>query len=209
MKYVPAPVNVEKYMAVVDKSNYSERATYIPIINLPQKYLEAEVEIEKLRKHHNNGINYGGEDAFNYMMGELIDNIYQHSHFKNANIMAQRYEKQGFVDIAIFDDGISIPCCFENHGIHIDNDCAAIEMAIQGKSTKSQERGYGLATTTNLYVNGCNAEFLIVSREGAWYKSKGSERFYNINGIYRFNGTLISIRIPYPLKKVNLYDYIS
>ncbi|KXS42317.1 MAG: hypothetical protein AWU58_1499 [Methanohalophilus sp. T328-1] len=209
MEYVSAPYNVEKYISIVDKKEYSENATYVPPIYLPQKYSEAEEVIEILRKHHNNGIDYGGQDAFNYMIGELIDNIYQHSQFENASIMAQRYEKLGFVEITIYDDGLSIPFCFEKHDISIHNDCQAIEEAIKGRSTKSDERGYGLATTTNLYVNGCNAQFFIVSRNGAWHKSKIDETFYNTEGLYTFSGTLVSLRIPYPINKVNIYDYIA
>lgn len=210
MRYVPPPVHVENYISIIENGHHHKSSSYLPIHSLSFNRSETNNDIDQLCKHHNNGIEYGGESAFRFMITELIDNIYQHSHFNFAAFMAQRYTTKGFVEITIMDDGMSIPCSFESHGTYYNNDCDAITAAIKGKTTKKDEkRGYGLPDTTNLYINGCGAEFLLISRNGAWYKDGKDERLYNTEGLYSFNGTLISVRIPCPINRVEIYNYIS
>ena len=49
-----------------------------------------------------------------YILSELGgSNIEEHSQYTLATIMAQFYEKKGFIDIGIFDNGITIPRKFE------------------------------------------------------------------------------------------------
>ena len=210
MKYISPLPNVQNYISTVMEKSYSEGATYMPIINLPQDKNQANKIIDILQNLHNNGKDYGGRDAFTYLIAELIDNIYQHSEFSNASVMAQRYGKGGFVEIAIFDDGISIPTCFEKGGHRFSYDCYAIVDALNGKSTKHDvERGYGLRSLVNLYIEGIGGELLLVSRNGAVYKKKSEEKCYNTEGTYELSGTLVSIRIQYPAPVVDIYDYIE
>jgi hypothetical protein len=203
--------NVTNYISVLMGTNYGV-STYIPITYLPKEQKEAVRVINQLQKWHNNGVYYGGINAFNFLIGELIDNIYQHSEFTNASIMAQRYEKKGFSEISIFDDGVSIPTCFERHGLYSSHDSIAIQKAVNGLSTKDQTRGYGLTSSINLYVNGVGGSLLLISRNGAIYiKGDGHNdgNLYNLSGKYGLKGTLITFRIPYPVQEVNIYDYIS
>ena len=212
MKCIDPPQNVRYYMSLIASKHIYEGSSYIPYLELPHDHSKVSATIDVLCEHHNNGIDYGGKVAFNYMIAELIDNIYQHSQFDSASVMAQRYPNKGFVDVTICDDGISIPHCFEINDLFsedFDSDCDAISAAIKGTSTKNDGRGYGLSTTINLYVNGCDASFLLVSRNGAFYKTKKEATFYNTEGLYSYDGTLVSLRIPYPINKVNIYDYIA
>ncbi|HJH28402.1 MAG TPA: hypothetical protein C5S51_01710 [Methanosarcinaceae archaeon] len=210
MRYVPPPSQVANYMSIIENRHHQQSSSYLPIHRLSFNRSETDDDIDQLCDHHNNGIEYGDESAFRFMITELIDNIYQHSQFNFAAFMAQRYDTKGFVEITIMDDGMSIPCSFEKHGIDYKNDCDAITAAINGKSTKIDgNRGYGLPDTTNLYVNGCGAEFFLVSRNGALYKNRDDENLYNTEGLYILNGTLITVRIPCPTNKVQIYNYIS
>lgn len=209
MNYIPPSDSVAKYIDTITNRSYLRNSTYIPILNLPKKHSLLRELTKKLEEFHNKGVDYGGRDAFNYLIGELIDNIYEHSNFNNASVMAQRYESKGFVEISIYDDGISIPACFEKHGLSFSHDCYAIVDAINGLSTKGDGRGYGLGSTANLYVNGIGAELMIVSRNGALYKKADDEMLYNLTGSHKLNGTLITIRVPYPAPKVNIFKYIG
>lgn len=58
-------------------------------------------------------------------------------------------------------------------------------------------------------MGGTDAQLLLVSRNGALYKNRYNEIVYNIEGANQLIGTLISIRVPYPVPQVNIYDYID
>ena len=208
IKYISPVYNVAHYISIIMGTTHSIESTYVPIMYLPGNERDARDIINRLQILYNNGKDYGGINAFNFLIEELIDNIYTHSDFSVASVMAQRYEKKGFVEISIFDDGISIPTCFEKHGIFLD-DCTAIIKAVNGLSTKNETRGYGLNSTTNLYVNGLSGEFLLVSRNGALYKNQNEEKLFNLIDGYNLPGTLISIRVPYPVPEVDIHAYIS
>ncbi len=202
--------SVANYISVIMEANCGA-SSYIPITYLPTNQKEVSSVTIQLQEWHNNGIHYGGKDAFNFLIGELIDNIYQHSKFTNASVMAQRYEKRGFSEISIFDDGISIPTCFENHGVYSTHDANAIQKAVNGVSTKNEKRGYGLNTSINLYVNGIGGSLLLISRNGALYMKNDEhkdKKLFNLSSKYALDGTLITFRIPYPVKEVNIYDYV-
>ncbi|CAG1020062.1 hypothetical protein DOJK_00054 [Patescibacteria group bacterium] len=202
--------SVTHYISVIMGTSYIS-STYVPITYLPRERREVSSVITQLQELHDNGIYYGGINAFNFLIGELIDNIYQHSKFTNASIMAQRYEKKRFTEISIFDDGISIPKCFENHGLYSKHDANAIQKAISGLSTKDKSRGYGLNTSINIYVNGVGGSLLLISRNGAFYLKNDDDsgrKLYSLSSEYKLDGTLITFRIPYPVKEVNIYDYV-
>ncbi len=106
-------------------------------------------------------------DSIKYILGELSDNIDEHSEFEYASLMAQYYPNKKIVDIAIFDNGISIPSLFEKHKIQFKNDAEAINKAVSGKVTTKKEeqmRGFGLRTCSNLSIEGLGGELHIVSR---------------------------------------------
>lgn len=90
------------------------------------------------------------------------------------------------------------------------HDADAIRKAVNGLSTKDKTRGFGLNTSINLYVNGVGGSLLLVSRNGAFYMDNDEidEKLYNLSSEYHLDGTLITFRIPYPAKEVNIYDYV-
>ena len=138
----------------------------------------------------------------------MIDNIYEHSEFQNAIVMAQRYEQKKFVEICFFDDGIGIPGSFKKKGITIE-DHQTIVKAINGYSTKSEERGYGISSNLRIFTEGMDGEVLVVSGLGAVYIGKSLQKVYKLQDQHQLTGTMISIRISYPAKKVDLHDYIG
>ena len=210
MEYIPPPDNVSDYISIIMERSFLEGSTYIPITNLPKNGSQIKDVLNNLRTIYDNGEDYGGANCFNYLIGELIDNVYEHSEFSTAWVMAQKYINKRFVEISILDDGISIPGCFEKHDAYFSDDCIAIASAINGKSTKDDGRGFGLGSSVKLYVDGLGGELLLVSRNGALYKNRDKEFGYNTGNAYQLHGTLISIRVPYPVLQIdNIYDYID
>ena len=210
MEYIPPPDNVSNYISIIMERNFLEGSTYVPITNLPKNESQMKDVLNNLQTIYNNGEDYGGANCFNYLIGELIDNVYEHSEFSTAWVMAQKYKNKRFVEISILDDGISIPGCFEKHDAHFSDDCIAIASAINGKSTKNADRGFGLGSSVKLYIDGFGGELLLVSRNGALYKNKDTELDCNTGIAYQLRGTLISVRVPYPVPQIdNMYDYID
>ncbi|BAZ98365.1 ATP-binding protein [Methanothermobacter sp. EMTCatA1] len=196
---------VKHYFEVMEQGNPGKGKTYIPFVELlhdrserdPLKYV-----YDLLDK------SYGGKDALCFLLSELSDNIYQHSKFTSAYILAQKYPKKGFIEICFLDDGVSIPQNFENHDYYFEYDSEAIIQAINGKSTKvpypgDPERGYGLNNILKIFVEGGKGELLVVSRRGAFYKSQDA-KMYELGN--EFQGTLVSLRIH--KGKLNIYKYI-
>ena len=210
MEYISPPDNVSNYISIITKRNFLEGSTYVPITNLPKNKSQTKDVINNLQTIYKNGEDYGGANCFNYLLGELIDNVYEHSEFSTAYVMAQKYINKRFVEISILDDGISIPGCFEKHDAPFSDDYIAIASAINGKSTKDDARGFGLGSSVKLYVDGLGGELLLVSRNGVLYKNKDKELVYNTESAHQLHGTLISIRVPYPVPQIgNMYDYID
>jgi len=139
-----------------------------------------------------------------YLLGELADNIDQHSNFSCASIMADYDKNKKEINICIFDDGITIPGAFEAKSILTKDDIDAIKQALEGKSTKKEEgRGTGLRSSKNLVEKGLNGDFYIISRKGFVHEntSKIIDR--------KLNGTLIYIKFKDPQEDLNIYSYIE
>lgn len=146
LSYIPpSSESVASYINTVMTSREStvrRYSSYIPIADLPSDRKEAENIIKRIYDLNSNGMEYGGENAFKYLIGEMVTNIYEHSMFNNALVMAQKYSKKKYVDVCFCDDGISIPGSFERAGMFFEDDFEAIGAAINGTSSKkNHERG--------------------------------------------------------------------
>lgn len=223
----PLNSNAKNYIETVITTEYSSKSTYVPLQPLPINYKESGSVLSNLQEWCDQGKYYGGLTAFSYLFSELIDNIYQHSEFDHAYVIAQSYPRKGFSEVCIFDDGISIPKSFENHNIMFKSDAYAISRAINGYSTKEDNRGNGLNSTIDMYTKDGNAEALIVSRNGIFYKKNrlpaklyntelmnnkddiitADYAIFNDDYVPPLEGTLISIRMPYPTAKIEAQLY--
>ena len=201
----PIDIEVSKYFNIIMKDKIdSAKRSYIPIVEiLPNKKL-----IEKNLDSLISNIHKGIQNAFGYFIGELIDNIYEHSKFSKAYIMAQKFKQKKFTEIGIIDNGISISGSYEAHGFNF-NDIQALEEAIKGLSTKSDDRGYGLSSSLSLLTKGLKADCLIISRGAGLIANKDSTIFYKMKKNNVFSGTLISTRFHNNIREVNIYEYIE
>nr|AQS33628.1 hypothetical protein [uncultured archaeon]AQS34283.1 hypothetical protein [uncultured archaeon]AQS34748.1 hypothetical protein [uncultured archaeon] len=143
-----------------------------------------------------------------YLLGELFDNISQHSNYSNCLFILSYNNELGIGRIAIMDDGISIPKAFEKKGINFKDDDEAIEMALRGISTKIESgRGFGLSSTKKLVEKALKGMFVIISRKGIYSSGKKSSRQLNL-----FNGTAIYLEFRdsgKSGKNLNIYKYLE
>lgn len=209
---LPANKSVRKYVSLMlDESAFDKAGdTYCPVVEIPREKANAERILQKLYAVQGHWADLGGETAFKYILGELTDNIYEHSQFTTAFVMAQRYPKLGFSEICFFDNGLTIPGCLERHNVQFKSDAEAIGRALNGLSTKGKERGYGLNTSLSIATKPpLKGEALIISRSGGIGLAGENSTPYELPVHYALQGTLVSIRIPLPSKAVDIYDYVS
>lgn len=207
---LPSDSGVATYIKIVTDSSsyfYSDGRSYLPIISLPKEKKSSLDILERLYQFTKEGKDYGGENTFKYLVGEMVDNIYQHSEFNNAMVMAQKYPRKKYADICFIDDGISINGSFKKKGLLLEEDYIAIEEAINGLSTKDKDRGTGLNTNFRIFTEGLNGEILIISGGGGVLYGKHSHIPYILKQENILDGTLINIRMPCP-SQVNMYEYI-
>ncbi|GEM_PF-347705 len=207
---LPENKSVRKYVSLMlDESTFEKSGeTYCPFVELPRQKVNAERILQKLYAVRGHGDDLGGEAAFKYILGELTDNIYEHSQFTTAFVMAKRYPKLGFAEICFFDNGLTIPGCLEKHEVQFASDAEAIGKALNGLSTKGKERGYGLSTSLSIATKPpLKGDALIISRRGGIEIYAGKQQAYELPD--PFQGTFVAIQIPLPSKAVNIYDYVS
>ncbi|MCE5295846.1 MAG: hypothetical protein LLG16_01930 [Euryarchaeota archaeon] len=182
--------------------------SYVPVISLPEDERKLDPVLAEVYRLNNDGREYGGINAFKFMVGELVTNIYEHSDFDHAFIMAQKYPGKKFVDICFFDDGITIPGSLTRAGMIFGDDWEFIAQAVNGLSSKNvKERGYGLTTNVRICTEGLGARILIVSGKGVLYLDHSEQKAYNLRDEYKLSGSSISIRVPYPAKEIDIYAY--
>ncbi len=82
--------------------------SYIAPLRLPIKQARCQPVLERIYELGSHSTLFSvNENAYKYVVGELVDNIYEHSEFKYAYVMAQKYGARGFIELGFFDDGIT------------------------------------------------------------------------------------------------------
>lgn len=160
----------------------------------------------------------GGNEALNYLISELLDNIYEHSKSSNGYVFSQYLEREGYIDLCIADTGITIFGSFKNANLfqeEIDGkEVDALKLANEGYSTKNrpnaENRGFGISTSKDMLVTGMKGSFFMLSG-GAFHRhEKGNSDYIDIKNIFNWKGTIIFMRIPTKLPKgFNYIDYLE
>lgn len=208
---MPRNNNVTNYILTILKKEIDPSKTYIPLIELPveeEKRSKILEHIYQLPKH----LQFVASDdnAYSYIVNELVDNIYQHSEFTRAMVMAQKYKN--FVELCFFDNGITIAGSFNKKGMKYKDDEShiAIRDALNGLSSKEDEgRGYGLRTCMEIFLKGLDGEVWIISGSGGIYMNKEKRYDYNFSESSRLTGTLISIRVQEIARDIDIYEYLE
>jgi hypothetical protein len=208
---MPANQDARTYFHTIFRTRMEDRRTktYVPLVQLPSDVKDAGFVLQSVYEIQKDDLSsFGGETAFKYVVGELVDNIYEHSRFEIAFVMAQRYPRLGYLELAFLDNGISIQGSYRRHGMRFKPWEAIVE-ALNGLSTKSQERGWGLRTSIRIFREGLAGRILIVSAGGALYMDAKRMFQYRLKREQHMKGTLISMRIPHPSPVVDIYKYLE
>ena len=173
---LPNAQNITNYFRVIinDQLEIASITPPVPIIRLPDDQKQSDDAFQRIYQLQQNDAKVcGGVQTFKYIIEELVDNIYQHSSFTHALVMMQKYFIEGFFDLCIFDNGITIPKSFAKSGMIFHQHSEAIVDAINGLSSKAgTERGHGLKSTVKILSKGLWSQIFIVSGLGALFLGK-------------------------------------
>lgn len=148
-----------------------------------------------------------------YLLGELIDNMNEHSKGEYGYIFAQYLKKEGCIDLVHADNGRTIFGSYISSGKYLDeingDEAVALKMATEGRSTKNrpgaENRGYGISSSQEMLVDGLGGSFFILSG-GAFYRYDRNEKNpVKLPETINWNGTIILMRIPVIVPKD--FDY--
>lgn len=149
--------------------------------------------------------------ALYYMIDELTQNIADHSNCDKGLIFAQFYPSKNYMDICISDNGTGLLQGYINSGKYtVESDKEAVSLAVTGKSTKDlpESRGFGLSTSRKMLVKGLKGKFLLWSGSSMFIQTVENEEILSLEDEFRFQGCLISLRIPtFNNKEFNFYDF--
>ena len=159
-----------------------------------------------------------GSSSLSYLISELLDNIYEHSRSSNGYVFSQYLEREGVIDLCIADRGITIAGSFQQAGLYQDeidgSETEALKLANEGYSTKNrpeaENRGYGISTSKEMLVVGMKGAFFMLSG-GAFHRyENGANDYIDLRNLFRWQGTVILMRIPVALPKdFNYIDYLE
>jgi anti-sigma regulatory factor (Ser/Thr protein kinase) len=196
-------------------ATYSKK-TYLPICAIPSKK-NCEAIRETLISVFENililQLKITGQlkQSISYLLSEAITNIVDHADVDAGFIMVQNYPSKDFLDVCIADAGNGI---LKTYGrfIEVTSDEQAMTQAVTGKSTKDQSvtRGYGISTSRKMLVKGLGGKYFLFSGAAFYYYSKDQELINAIDSSFRWQGTMLALRIPKVAPpNFNFYDYLE
>ena len=218
VSYIPPKnIKVKEWLSNIGFpfGNTNDGNTFVSIkhfANNPDNRNQVNEESTSLLNKIGNKIPNNFGDSIKYILAELADNIDQHSNFTFASLMSQYYPNKEYLDIAVLDNGITIPLNFEKNNIPFDKDSEAIRKALFGEvTTKTNEkmRGWGLKSCKDISLKEIKGELHIVSRRGViTIKEEEEPQLYDLKD-NSLNGTFLYFRLPTPKNKVNIYPYLE
>lgn len=204
-----------EFLATMER--YSSK-TYIPIVNFPANTNIDEKEavstvVENIIIRQLN-IQPNVANGFKYMIEETLDNITEHSNATRGWLFAQAYPQKGYLDLCIADNGITLLGSYKNQiNNEISTDLEAIKAANLRISSKNlpdaENRGYGIYTSKRMLVEGLKGQYVMISGGNFYVKTPEFNSFYSLPDNLRWDGTIISLRIPYNNSQFNYIKYIE
>lgn len=152
-----------------------------------------------------------------YLLGEIVDNMNEHSKGRYGYIFSQYLRKENCIDLVLADDGITIFNSFVYSQKYLDeingNEAIALKLATEGKSTKNrpeaENRGWGISSSKDMLVEGLLGSFFILSG-GAFYRHDISGNVsVKLPDTINWNGTVVLMRIPVQVPdRFDYYNYV-
>ena len=150
----------------------------------------------------------------NYLISEILDNVIEHSFSHGGGIICQEYARKGYMDICIFDNGVTIPGSYRRAKLLDDRstDAQALQTTINRRlSTKntagSVNRGFGISSSRQMLVHGLQGEFLIFSGSALYVSTPREEKVFPLPNHLGLHGTIVGLRIPRFVDDFNPSDY--
>lgn len=197
--------------------NYNSK-TYIPLILFPTAAGKVE---SSLRENVLSAINsilkkqlrLTGNllEAIYYLVDELTNNISDHSQSEKGILFGQFYPTKNYMDICIVDFGKGIKQTYLDTGkASPKTHDEAIELAINGRSTKDQaiSRGFGIPTSRKMLTEGLKGKFFLCSGNAMFYQNSEKQEIIALPEQAHFQGCIVSLRIPtLPNTQFDFYKY--
>ena len=150
----------------------------------------------------------------NYLLSEILDNVIEHSFSHGGGIICQDYARKGYMDICIFDNGVTIPGSYRRAKLLDDSstDAQALQITINRQlSTKnsagSVNRGFGISSSRQMLVSGLQGEFVILSGSALYVSTPREEKVFPLPDHLGLHGTVVGLRIPRAADDFNPSDY--
>lgn len=193
---------------------------YIPIIRFPTQEEgsdKRDVILSTIHAILNKQCGFAAnvDVGLRYVIGEIADNIIEHSHSPYGYITTQSYQSKGFTDICIADIGGTILGSYSENPrtAGIDTDVEALQSAVAGISTKNlpeaENRGFGLRTTIRMLTKGLGGEFLLASGGAAFAANPKNEQYIELPSGIKFSGTIIAFRVNHNFNSFNYLKYVE
>lgn len=139
-----------------------------------------------------------------YMLGELIDNMNEHSYGRYGYVFSQYLKQEGAINLVLADDGITIMGSYCKFNLYADeingNEAEALKLANEGRSTKNlphvENRGYGLSSTKSMLVDGLKGAFFMLSGRAFHRHDTNGSVYVKLPPTINWDGTIILMRIP-------------
>lgn len=206
--------SVQGYVQTVLSADHPPSGrSYLPAIRLPKDPpLRSDVLARLENLSAKTRLFSNNTNAYDYLLSELVSNIYDHSAAQAAYVMAQYYPTSGVMEVCFLDDGSSIPGTL-GRGLGVayppEEHHQAILDAIGGMSSKGgSERGYGLPSSIKI-ITALGGEVLIVSGAGAVVVTPRGVSPYVLRADHRFDGTLVSFRMADSDTRIDFYRLVE
>ena len=141
-----------------------------------------------------------------YIMGELIDNIHEHSLSSKCFVGYTVNSARNRLYMCFADNGQTIPGSYVSDRLQrytaeiAGDESKALRYSIQGRSTKERgtvNRGYGLSTSIELVTKQLEGSIAILTSNILFVESDNSvSEIFNMPEGYSVDGTLILVEIP-------------
>lgn len=204
------------------------RGTYIPIIHLPLGNInDVDERSSKLNALHEGYLDllrrniisdeefvqFITHGSFGLLIGELIDNILEHSDAQNVYVLSQYWPRNSTCEICIMDDGQGLLGSLAAVGRDVSNSADAITKIVEQCLSAKDEygdiyRGTGLKMARKAVTcSNLSGEFLIASGDSAYFESFNSgNTLVNLSN-YSLSGTMIMLKFKQPSHPLNIYEF--
>lgn len=175
--YTGANMSVFNYLNIIGFPNGVTNLRHIKNDYLPITRLSCGLENPILGEYEERILRRVSDEARNsfinglkLLTSELQNNVEEHAKTSHYWIFSQYWNKTKTCEICIADRGIGYKESYNGTPHEVNNHLDAIQNAIKGVSSKTPtERGAGLQTIRNMFINGYNGEMIVMSGDALFY----------------------------------------